>query len=88
MKPNTSFRKVIATLLLLGCVIGCSSSEDCQSRYFHKAEALYESGEYKKAVVELRNVLQINPENVDARYLWALIQEKVQNWPGMHKILS
>jgi tetratricopeptide (TPR) repeat protein len=79
--------QVTTSLLLIGVLMGCSSSEDRQAKYLQQAQSRYESGEYKKALVEVRNVLQINPKNVEARYLWALVQEKEGNWTGMHKNL-
>jgi cellulose synthase operon protein C len=87
MNLYRSFVSVTTVLLLVVLLVGCSSSEERQAKYLQRAEAKYESGENKKALVEVRNVLQINPENTEALYLWALIQERQNNWEGMHKSL-
>ncbi len=87
MKLHRIFLQLTTSLLLIGVLVGCSSSEDRQAEYLQRAQSRYESGEYQKALVEVRNVLQINPKNNEARYLWVLIQEKDRNWQGMHKNL-
>lgn len=88
MNAYLIFLKATMSFLFVGLLVSCSSSEDRQAKYLERAQARYESAEYKKALVEVRNVLQINPENTEARYLWALVQEKERNWDGMHTNLK
>jgi tetratricopeptide (TPR) repeat protein len=73
-------------LLIVGIlvVVGCSSSEERQQKYLEKAQAYFDEGNYKKVEVELKNVLQINPKNTNARYLYALVDEKQQDWKKMY----
>jgi tetratricopeptide (TPR) repeat protein len=78
-----------STRLLLGAVVvllllsGCSSSEERQAKYFARAQELMAEGDYAKAKLEVRNVLQINENHVQARYLWALLLEREQNYRQM-----
>ncbi|MEM6483719.1 MAG: tetratricopeptide repeat protein [Pseudomonadota bacterium] len=87
MLKSADTRRRIRCLLVLSSLvvllIGCSSSEDRQARYFQRAQALMEEGNYDKAKLEVRNVLQINESHVQARYLWALLQEREQNYRQM-----
>ena len=63
-------------LILVGlCVAACGSSQERKVRYLEKAKAYYESENYDKARVELRNALQIDPKYAEARYLAAKIAE-------------
>lgn len=74
---------IVASILLPLALVGCDSSEDRQAKYFDKAQALYQGNAFDKAELEVKNVLQINPDHAEARYLWALLQEKDQNWRQM-----
>ena len=42
--------------------------------------ALYEQGNYTKARLEFKNVLQIDPKDAQSYYMFATIEEKNQNW--------
>jgi|GEM_PF-1060990 len=68
------------TVLLLA---GCAGSEERAEQYLERAQQNYDAGDYVKARVDLRNVLQINDKHVEARYLFALLYERDQNWQQM-----
>ena len=79
--------KSINLLLLIVSILvvaGCSSSEERQLKYLEKAQTYFDQKNFEKATVELKNVLQINPKNTDARYLYALVDEKQQDWKKMY----
>ncbi len=57
---------VLIAALLGGCELGASDAERMA-----KAETLIEQGDLSAAVIELRNVLQNDPVNVDARLMLA-----------------
>lgn len=77
-------RRMAAAILTASLMVyGCGGAEERQADYYQKAQSLYEAGDYEKARIEVRNVLQINANNADARYLMALLEEKDRNWRGM-----
>lgn len=74
--------------LLLAVVIGCltlaacESREDSAARHLQTARELFAEGDLIKARLELRNAVQLQPRNADARYLLALISEREQDAKG------
>ena len=87
MKPTRHPAAVIvnsvAALVIAFTLAACDSGEQRQAKYFERAQALYDSENYDKAQLEVKNVLQINPNHAPARYLWALLLERQQNWREM-----
>ena len=84
-----SFVFTVLTQLMLITLLGaCSSSEEQQANYLNRAQEQYDADDFKKARLELRNVLQINPYNPQARYLLALIHAQDANWREVSKNLS
>ena len=84
-----SFVIIVLTQLMLITLLGaCSSSEEEQANYLNRAQEQYDADAFKKARLELRNVLQINPYNPQARYLLALIHARDANWREVSKNLS
>jgi len=71
--------------LLLGA---CSGGEERQAKYFSRAQQLFEQQDYDKARIEVKNVLQINSNHVDGRYLLALLHEQDKNWQQMYANLT
>lgn len=67
---------------------GCGSQQDREKQYLEKAQNYYKSNNKEKAAIELKNVLQINPKNIDARYLMAQLAEKEQDWQKMYGLLQ
>src|SRR5690625_7862890 len=53
---------VLAATLL---VYGCGGAEERQADYYQRAQDLFDEGNYQKARIEVRNVLQINPNNAE-----------------------
>ena len=61
----------VVGLLSIGTLDGCGEGEDRQASYLERAKEHYAAENYEKANVDARNVLQINPKNLDARVLLA-----------------
>ncbi len=78
-------RRSIAALSLIAAVsavvltsAGCSGAEARKARYLERGQAYIAEENYEKARVELRNVLQIDPGNAEARFLSGRVAEKLQ----------
>ena len=69
-------------LLGLLCVllVGCGGAEQREGDHLAKGLELYEAGDYTKAALEFRNVLQLNPDNAEARYHLARVAEQDGEW--------
>jgi putative PEP-CTERM system TPR-repeat lipoprotein len=65
-----SFNRITPFLiaLLVAVLAGCSVSTD-PATLIAKAQTFRQKGDYASAIIELRNALQANPENAEARYL-------------------
>ncbi len=90
MKKKMVSKKALSLCLgvSLLALSGCDSAQDREAKYLNKAQAYFDEGNYEKMQIEVKNVLQINPKNSDARYLMALGEEKEQNWRKMFALLS
>ena len=64
---SCSFRVMLAFFLFVLCV-GCASKEEKESKHLERARKYVEKSEFKKAVIEFRNVVQLNPENDAVHY--------------------
>jgi tetratricopeptide (TPR) repeat protein len=80
-------RKVLVLTLGLALsgslLVGCSGKEERQAKYLQRAQEYLNKGDYDKARVEAKNVLQINTNNGEARYIFAEIAEHENNWQQM-----
>lgn len=83
MKYKSFVISILTPAILISLLVGCSSKEEKEAKYFDRAQALYDKGEFIKARLELRNLLQINRENPQAYYLQALMHEQNANWTKM-----
>ncbi len=75
--------KVLSLALLLGMtsmLISCGGAEDRKAKYFESGMELYNEGNYVKARLEFKNVLQIDPKDVEGLYMYGQLEEKDQNW--------
>ncbi len=78
------------SLLAMFCclMLGCQNATEKTQAYLTKGIDYYKKGDYTKARIELKNVLQVNNKKADAFYYLALIDEKEQNWSSMFANLS
>ena len=61
----------IFMISLMGLLIicsGCSSQEEKRDRHLARAEKYIAENEFNKAVIELKNVIQLDPKNDTAYY--------------------
>jgi len=59
-------------ILVVFCfVLGCQSEQEKKESFFNKANNYYAQKEYKKAEIELKNAIKIDPKFIQANYLLA-----------------
>ncbi|MEQ1794877.1 MAG: tetratricopeptide repeat protein [Nitrospira sp.] len=69
----------LAVVLLVGG-FGCGGPEERKAKYRLRAQEYFQQGNFPKARVAIRNVLKIDPKDVEAYFLYAQVEEKEQNW--------
>ncbi len=77
MKPYIALGLVL--IMAVG-LAACGGAEERKAKYRVKAQEYFQEGNFPKARIALRNVLQIDPKDVDAHFLYAQVEEKEQNW--------
>ena len=81
-------KKILYIFTVSLLMLGCSDAVENSGTYLESAKSYYESGDYKKAQLELKNALQMDANLAEAYYYLALIDEKERNWGGMIGKLS
>ncbi len=87
MKKNIGLKVVLSAVLLI-TLNGCGSSKEREQQYLEKAKDYVTQQNFDKARLELKNVLQINPKNIEARFLLVKLAEKDHDWQKMYDLLS
>ena len=80
--------KWLSVFCIISLLMGCAGGEERKLKYFERAQAFYDEGNYEKATVEVKNALQIDEDFAEGRYLHALLHEKDQNWQQMFANLN
>ncbi|WP_268804413.1 tetratricopeptide repeat protein [Candidatus Thiodiazotropha endoloripes] len=83
MDISSSLNKTLLTFLACSLLVlgtACSSKEDRKQAYFDRGMELFDQGNYTKARLEFKNVLQIDPKDADGYYMFGLLEEKEENW--------
>ncbi len=63
---------IIVSFVATACLVAaCDSSEERAEAHFQKGQELLDQGEVERALVELRNVFQLNGKHLEARRLYA-----------------
>ena len=76
---NTLFKRVIKRLLiasLISVLFACGGKEERKAVYLEKGKAYLEQGNLKKAKIEFKNVLQIDPKFAQGHYFMGVVEEK------------
>ena len=83
-------KAALRCLVIVGLagLLACGGGAERQAKYFERAQQFYDEGNFDKARIEVKNVLQINPKHAQGRYLLALLEEREQNWKGMYGNLN
>lgn len=83
---KTGLALAIAAALTAGNLQGCNKVED-PAKLMADAKRYEESGDHKSAIIQLKNVLQQNPDNSEARYLLGAIYNKTGDFQSAEKEL-
>ena len=59
--------------------LGCQSEQEKKEAFFNSADKYYAQKEYKKAEIELKNAIKIDPQYIQANYLLAETMVKLGN---------
>ncbi len=70
---------LIPVICLTIALSGCGGEEARKASFLKKGKTYLAQGDYDKAKVELKNVLQIDPKYAEAYYMMGLIEEQRQN---------
>jgi len=81
MNASSRNRVSLVTILVLFGTLSaaCGGPEARKAKALEAGQAYLEAGNLDKARVELRNVLQIDPNDAEARYLSGVISERLEN---------
>lgn len=74
--------KKLVLAALMVTLAACGGAEERKAAYREKGQALYDAGDYEKARLEFKNVLQIDPKDIPARYMLGQTLEKLEDWRG------
>jgi tetratricopeptide (TPR) repeat protein len=78
MKLKQLFK--LSIVLISAFVLCCGGPEEKKMKFFNKGKALYEQGDYVKALLEFKNAVQIDPKFADGYYMLGMVQLKKGNW--------
>ncbi|MCH9674918.1 MAG: tetratricopeptide repeat protein [Gammaproteobacteria bacterium] len=76
------FYAIFAAVLGVSVLMGCSGGEERKAAHKQRADELYAAGDFEKARLEYKNVLQIDPDDANGRFLLARTLEKLTQWRG------
>jgi tetratricopeptide (TPR) repeat protein len=80
MKLQNIIVRVILLCLAALIVVGCGGAEQRKAKYLERGKEYFAQESYDKALVELKNVLQIDPKDAEAYYLLGKVEEQKENW--------
>jgi len=75
-----TYRAVVSALLIIPLLAGCQAPEVRKQKAYEKGLVFMETGETRKAILEFRNAIQIDPKFADARYGLGLCLLKQENY--------
>ncbi len=74
------FVKIVLLVLSAILLTACGGAEERKLAHLEKGKQYYEENNLEKARIEFKNVLQIDPKDVEGRYWLARTLENLQNW--------
>ncbi|MCU7841647.1 MAG: tetratricopeptide repeat protein [Candidatus Thiodiazotropha sp. (ex Troendleina suluensis)] len=82
------FKATLFCLISLAVLLlpACSDTVERKDKYFNRGMNLFDQGNFTKARLEFKNVLQIDPKDADAYFMFGQIEEKEENWPKAYAL--
>jgi tetratricopeptide (TPR) repeat protein len=80
MANSTRIARITLVAALALALGACGGAEDRKAHHQQRGDELFAAGDYEKARVEYKNVLQIDPKDVKARLALAQSFEKLERW--------
>lgn len=74
------FTSLVLLSLSMILVFACTDKEVSRQKYFDRGMELFDQGNFSKARLEFKNVLQIDPKDANAYFMFGQIEEKDENW--------
>lgn len=71
--PHRFILKIAALLIMVATLSACEDSEERAERYFQSGMTLLEEGDVERALIEFRNVFNLNGSHREARQTYARI---------------
>lgn len=71
---------LISILVMLVGMSGCGDTEESKAKYYNRGMAFFDEGNYTKARLEFKNLLQIDPKHAKGYFMLASLEEKERNW--------
>ena len=79
---NKKSKIVVVALMAIWALTGCGGAEDRKAAHMQRGQAFFKEGNYEKARVEFKNVIQIDPKDAEAHYALGQAFESLQEWQG------
>jgi tetratricopeptide (TPR) repeat protein len=69
---------VVSVMVLLGMSLGCSTNPtETKAKHMQRGDRYFKEGRYNEALIEYKNVVQVDPKDPDGHYKLALAYLKV-----------
>lgn len=75
-------------LAVIVCLLGCSTMEQKRDKFFEGGKELFEKGDYKRAQLQFKNALQIDPKFAPALLWLAKCQLRLEDFRGAFGALN
>lgn len=73
-------KNLLITIITILVLVGCGGADERKAAYMEKAMSSMEKGDYEKARIELKNVLQIDPKHAKAYFVLGQVYEKTKEY--------
>lgn len=77
-------KKLCTAIAVASCIglVACEGAESRKEKYIGVGVEMLEQGNYEKARISFKNVLKIDPKDIEANFYYAQTLEKLEDWPA------